>query len=321
MNFLRQFWARNGFFWQVSKPWFLSGCTGLMLGIHSPLMVLAAAGWPEQEPAIELRGDGQIPSAFSKKLKSHRLIIVGEMHGSNEIPAFVEKIAREMTEDGGNLLVGLEIFTRNEGKLCVSEGNEKQDALEAVPQFASPIQDGRGSQAMAFLIRQLSRMPNVNVFGFDPEMCSGTQDRETRMALRISQCMDKFRPKRTLILVGNIHAAKRTGLLSDASYRPMAVEIMNQENSGLAADDIYTIKVDFEKGETWSLVNGKPGRHNWENKQCAFVFDDRRCDSLFIAAKPGTGFDGILFMRRITMSRPYFSPNKRQQATETRSFN
>jgi len=61
--------------------------------------------------------DGSIsafPHEMLEILSRHRVIAVGEMHGSCEMPAFVSTLAEQLLKEGTSLSIALEIDIRNQ---------------------------------------------------------------------------------------------------------------------------------------------------------------------------------------------------------------
>lgn len=133
------------------------------------------------------------------------LLIYGELHGTNEIPAYfgdvVEKAARTQ-----RVHVGLEL-------------PGEQGAI-----WTDPFQSGRTSVAMRALIGRLHAL-GVDIFWFD----STEKDREGAMADNISRERARAPQDLYFVLVGNLHAKKIAGAPWDANIRWMSVRLAERE--------------------------------------------------------------------------------------------
>lgn len=128
-------------------------------------------------------------------------IFLGELHGSAEVPALVECLARRLADellDGRPLWVALEL---------------QPAALEESGTSWQPrLQDGRTSQAMLKLVRVLRSLQaqgRLTVTGFVPTAEPiGAADYEQALARELDRApADAF----VLALAGNVHARKSKG--------------------------------------------------------------------------------------------------------------
>src|SRR5258708_1877132 len=156
------------------------------------------------------------PTAGAKEvLAPGTLLLLGELHGTSEIPRFVGDLACEASLGKSGVQLGLEI-PRNEqlriDSFLASTGTpgDYQTLLEG--QFwRRPLQDGKSSRAMVELLDSIRRLKgsgaSINVFLFD--LATRAQDRDAEMAKNILAIRTQAPNDLFLILTGNAHAMKK----------------------------------------------------------------------------------------------------------------
>ena len=132
-------------------------------------------------------------------------LVLGEMHGSNEIPQyFLEMVRREARR--GSVTVGLEI-SPSSGRMDCRSGNSRP-----LPQsWTRAAQDGRSSRAMRELLCALQLHHRVRIVFLDDEERGADFDR--RAAARFRQVLTAGRGV-GMILTGNFHARNDAGSLA-----------------------------------------------------------------------------------------------------------
>src|SRR5262249_48244590 len=148
------------------------------------------------------------PAGLAPLVAPRAFTIFGEIHGSEEIPAFVGLATCHAAAVGGEVVLALEIenqYQRDVDAYVASDGGPPaRAALLAVNHWES--QAGRASGAMLALIdraRELRR--NVRVFLFD----DGNPDGEARdrgMAAALAALVEASPDATVLVLTGNLHA-------------------------------------------------------------------------------------------------------------------
>lgn len=191
--------------------------------------------------------------ALADRMDTHRVLLIGEIHGTVEAPAHVAALAQCVVAAGHVLRVGLEIPRDEQARIdqyLQSAGiGEDRSALLAGDFWQREYQDGRSSTAMYALIeslRQLALKADVAVLAFDqPSYARGDDsEREAAMAARLEPALRAVADARWLVLAGNLHTRVSAGAPWDAeheflgyrlrSYEPYAVEFL-----GLAGS-VYT---------------------------------------------------------------------------------
>lgn len=199
--------------------------------------------------------DGEL-AALSERLQAHRVMLIGEIHGTEEAPAQVAALARCLVESGQAVRVGLEIPRDEQARIDTymhSAGiADDRQALLAGSFWQREYQDGRSSEAMYGLIeslRQLALKADVAVHAFDqPSYAQGEDDaREAAMAANLEPALRESPQARWLVLAGNLHTRVSAGAPWDAqyqflgyrlrSYQPYAVEFLGLSGSVYTCTD------------------------------------------------------------------------------------
>jgi hypothetical protein len=164
-------------------------------------------------------------SGFDRVLRA-RGVFVGDMHGTNEAPAFVRALICHALRSGRPVLLALEYPSDQQRFLeefLHGRAANPQRALLASPFWSRPSQDGRTSRAMLRLLvwirGQIAMRARIRVVAFDwqsPRGLSGTAGfnaRDGAMAARLRQKLALLTPKEfPIIFTGNVHARKTRGL-------------------------------------------------------------------------------------------------------------
>ena len=150
-----------------------------------------------------------------------RYVVVGEMHGTTETPAaFADLVCA--ARDKGPVTVALEFSEGMQPMLdafMAAESNEAARAiLAAYPHGPFVHHDGRGSVAMLDLLLRLRAMqretPSLKVVAFAPDSprVQGFNQSyyDLDMGHRLATAARKAPDSRMLVLVGNIHAQRKT---------------------------------------------------------------------------------------------------------------
>ena len=116
-------------------------------------------------------------------------VVVGEVHGTREIPRAFDQLARTATCE---LIVGLEL-PRDEPLTSFT-----------TPFWTRDVQDGRSSEAMAELIESLQAR-GVRIIAFDVDG-SETVERDEAMSEPLIAARREHPRAALLVLAGNLHA-------------------------------------------------------------------------------------------------------------------
>ncbi|MBK9654238.1 MAG: ChaN family lipoprotein [Rhodanobacteraceae bacterium] len=185
------------------------------------------------------------------KASAHRVLLVGEVHGTSETPARVAELAAAMASEERPLIVGVEIWRTEQERIdrfiaSAGTAEDRQQLLDG-PFWQRSYQDGRSSVAMADLLQSLRALAlkapvRVLAFDLDPKDKPGTDaERDAQMAEALRTVLNQQPEVRALVLAGNFHTRIQEGAPWDpdhrfmgfllSEFRPYSIEIMGVSGS------------------------------------------------------------------------------------------
>jgi hypothetical protein len=183
-------------------------------------------------------------------------IWVGEMHGTNEMPALFADMVCAAGADGHPVVVVIErmadeevfwrIFLDSEG------GDQAKGTLLLGRQWSNQPQDGRGSAAMLDLadhLRRLNQAGRPIDIDFADRLFDPEKPRDAQMAQTVLAVRAKHPDARILVFSGNLHAMKAPppGFQTAASLLP--------------TQEIISVNILSETGKIWADIDGVVGEH------------------------------------------------------------
>jgi hypothetical protein len=267
----------------------------LSCGGRSPASTTAAS--PPAAPVPAARA--LLPDRFAP----HGAIVIGDVHGTREIPVFVGRIVTELTAREP-VVLGLEIPSAElpslDGFLASDGGPAAREAALRDPWWHGAHQDGRRSVAMFELIDTVRRLrargARIDVVCFD-ESAPGAESRDEAMASKLIAARTAHRDAALVVYVGNYHA-RRAELRSRPGYAWMA---MHMAKAGVA---FMTIDARYGEGSAWTC-NGRSaadcGAHYTAGYEVAGP-------GIRLEASPDGGYDGWFGVGSVSASPPAALP-------------
>jgi len=242
------------------------------------------------------------PSAIEipSKLVPVRIVIFGEIHGTNEAPKFVARYLCSLLQVKDRIVLGLEIPATDQQAITTyldSGGDaESQKLLLANRHWQAETPDGRSSAAMFELIEQARRLrssgKNISILAFDAWPKDRTRD--LAMGENIRTAVLTSPDASFVILVGNLHAMNERGKRGKPDFEPMAFSLRD-----LAP---VSLNIDYSSGTAWSCRALKTcGEVSVPGMPTLFprsVGISLRKPLLF------SGFDGEYFVGQVSASPP-----------------
>jgi hypothetical protein len=204
---------------------------------------------------------GAVPG-LDPLLRVRDVVLVGEMHGTVESPAFVGRAVCVALAGGRPVTVGLEIPIEEDARirayLASSGSASDRDALLAGAFWQAPFQDGRRSRAMLALLEDLRRTLRaggpVHLLLLDSTAFRGGSERDRAMAGRLRDAIAGAPHDLFLVLTGNLHTRLRQGVSWDPSYEPMGLVLTR-----LAPKlPIAALDVAYTGGSAWICETPQP---------------------------------------------------------------
>ena len=195
-----------------------------------------------------------------KKTEKAKLILIGEMHGTREVPELVTEMAKRLVKPDAAqpLVIALEYPQTQAADLkAYVDSDGSADARKRLldTQFWSrAAQDGRSSHAMLSLIDAL-RMEarkgrKITLAAFDQNAGQENSDvsRDKSMADNLRAIVQENPAARVIALTGNYQARQVDGASWDPKYRFMG---------GYLKDLVpYSVSVDALRGSYWRCSSG-----------------------------------------------------------------
>lgn len=261
----------------------------------------------KQEPGSGSIECGMPIIGLSGRARKGQVMLLGELHGTREVPRFVALGTCQVASRGIPVTVGLEMPVENQERVrrfIASAGTEQDHALLMESSFwRSPYPDGRSSEAVAQLLGQLrwlrSQGLDVEVFVFDHPELQG-EAREAAMARSVLSQVEAGPERFFLIATGNIHPRTRPGVPWDLGYRPMGYMLARKLPSLLSLD------VAFDSGTAWicsvdeTLECGERATKGQDNGDRYFVS--------FFEQPSEAGFHGVFYVGAVSASPPAVRP-------------
>jgi len=266
----------------------------LLLFVSSAFLTVSGQNFASylQNNAVRIDNPDRLSDSVYHLLSPYKIIMIGEMHGSNEPAQFVTSLANLLTNMGDSVQVGLEIPS---GQMEQFLSSFTENSIYQSYFFSnSPYQDGRQSYAWAGLISSLNNNPKVHLFFFDINKEEGTP-RDSMMFLKIKNQFKQHPNWKMITLSGNFHNRIAEG--SMAFYLKHDMEI-DQSSNICTLNHNYlsgTCRANFGNG----LEEKKIGRAE-SVYDTALGIDTYLILTSFLPAYPYTGF---YYTRTITAAK------------------
>jgi erythromycin esterase-like protein len=274
----------------MRKGWLLPGMiAALCAACAKPAPQAPAAEHAAMDPALSL---------LAQAVATHRLALLGELHGTRETPALAGDLVAHYAKRGP-VILALEIDHGQQPVLArylASDGGADARAqMLAGSHWRDAMHDGRDSAAMFQLVERVRVLRKggapVGVLAFDPSL----RDMDARNAgmARILRRAAALAPRaRLVVLTGNVHAMTHPQEMFLDGRRITLV------TAGRALADLAPVSIDIRgaSGEFWAC-----------RQSCAKqpVASPRTLPAPSLERNaPGSGWDYTLVLPRLTASPP-----------------
>jgi hypothetical protein len=179
---------------------------------------LFSQSWKEYiaQNALPVGKNLEPDSSLYHSFKDYRLIMMGEMHGTQEPAKMVEQLARLILHSEDSVSIGLEI---PEKELVSFLQNPSERTLKESHFFSKPNEDGRNGRAWFELVSYCMNDPRIRVFFFDNAVSSDVP-RDSIMYLEVKKQAALHPQNKILTISGNLHnqLIARNGSKTMGSY-------------------------------------------------------------------------------------------------------
>jgi erythromycin esterase-like protein len=236
---------------------------GSLAAVAAALLVVAGMHAARAQEADDVaRTAVEAAKLIGTNVAGQRFVMLGEIHGTAEIPAIAGELAARWTSGAHRqpLLLGLEVTSADQARVdryLASKGGagDRADLLDGA-HWTEPMHDGRDSLAMAALIERMRALraggADVSVALFD---APGGGERDARMAASLRSAIAAHPGARVLVLTGNVHAmtGPPPAMFNDGKpYTPPTTMARH-----LA--DLHPVSINFGalQGDAWTCWAGK----------------------------------------------------------------
>ncbi len=155
--------------------------------------------------AVKVENPYLLSDSVYNLLSPFQILMIGEMHGTNESAQFVIGLTNLLTGKGDSVSVGLEIPSEKTTNYISSHTDSS--IYQSHFFYDLPILDGRQSFAWASIISHLKNNPKVQLFFFDRNEGDGKiYERDSIMYLKIKNQIQLHPKWKKVTLSGNAHA-------------------------------------------------------------------------------------------------------------------
>jgi len=157
-----------------------------------------------KENAVKIDNSDSLNKQVYDVLSGYRLIMIGEMHGTNEPVKFATNLAELFASKGDSVQFGFEIPSDQMKTFLILQTDSSVFRSEF---FVNPSFDGKASVAWAKAIILLSKNPRIKVFFYDLNK-DETSDNEKRDSLMYGKIRSKIKEHlswKTITIGGNVH--------------------------------------------------------------------------------------------------------------------
>ena len=219
------------------------------------------------------------------KIKKYKLIMIGEIHGTNEPVNFLLGVVDLLTRNGDSVQVGFEI-PNIELEQFLNHRNDS--ALLCSDFFRFPSGDGRASLAWYQAISTINKNRKANLFFFENYPVNYV-NADSVMFTEVKKQMISNSNYKTILICGGGHIR----LASNEGKETLGSYLKSDKQLSLY-DDILSIDHEFQEGETlWNKFNKQVTIFTKSNLEKYLYIPTDKMDSYF---------NGILFTRFITKS-------------------
>ena len=183
-------------------------------------------------------------------LPSEGIIIIGEIHGTKEIPKIfthiIEALAKKI-----NFTVCVEVPKENQPYFNIFLDRNEERYLRSAPFFKKDLEtDGRNSKEFFLMLKGIGKTnkewkKHIHIQCIDTNNWDSQDQREEELAKNILQTNQN---EIILVLVGSVHAAKKPFSIHGTRIEPMAYKLITSHKK-----KVFSLMILPEKGEYFNL--------------------------------------------------------------------
>lgn len=238
-------------------------------------------------------------------LPSNSVIVFGELHGTNEIPAFFGDQVEALLAANHRVHVGLEMTISDQDDLRTAmrlPEEKRHSALLELEQWRNGT-DGRNSLAMAKMLTRIGELQSrfddrLSLFAYDvsADWRGKSNDRDQFMAGVIGKRRARLNDEDyLLVLSGNAHAFGVPGAPWDPDFRSMTVRLKESH-------PVVTLRNLQSGGEAWICTPecGARSISGVDQKRSRGIY----LEPLDLNWSDQPVYDGVFFVGELSASEP-----------------
>jgi hypothetical protein len=247
------------------------------------------------------------PPSLKTLLTPGAILVFGEWHGTNEIPAFFQSAICAASSENQAVRVGLEMPVDEKSHVeAFVAGVEAEKQLLASAFWTDEFQDGRRSQAMLEVLKEVRRLRSlgrrivIEPFDVPAAQRSTPQARDDFMASTLKEVLSAPSETISLMLMGNGHARTIPGAPWSKDYRWTASQLRG------AGVKFVSLKDKTAGGTAWSCPDVDPSHCGAQRVSD----DDGRALEVELTPIAEGGFDGSYGVGKVSASAPAAFPER-----------
>ena len=249
------------------------------------------------QSALEIRRPDSLSDELYNALHPYKLIMIGEMHGTEEPAAFVKGLA-ELFAKHDSVIVGFEIPS-DEMKAYSKMKNER--SVYNSDFFKHGSTDGRANDAWARCIASFCKNQRIQPFFFDVnpgESKKNNDDRDSLMYLKIKEELKKHPSAICVTLSGNIH-----NMLIAYKGESKTARYLINDNELNISDKMCSINHNFKSGTMLNNMGKGLMLNKVENTTSLYSKYAKYPNYLFLFSSSQYAYNGVFFTRSVTAAK------------------
>ncbi|MCX6185397.1 MAG: hypothetical protein NTU43_00170 [Bacteroidetes bacterium] len=240
--------------------------------------------------AVKIEPLDSLNSQVFNLLSKYQVIMIGEMHGTNESANLVLGLSKLFTKLDDSVQVGFEIPSK---QMLTFIKQHTDSSILYSDFFARPSGDGRASNAWYNVISNINNNHKASIFFFDTNLSYG-DNRDSLMYLNIKSKLIEHPNWKTITISGNVHNGRLP-----FNNKNTAASFLVQDTDLNITDKLCSLNHEFESGSTlWNdfmPINSVFSKVNFDNY--LFLYSNNKSNN----------YNGIYFTRRLTKSESVIS--------------
>jgi uncharacterized iron-regulated protein len=233
---------------------------------------------------------------------SRQVIVLGEIHGTNESPRFAENLVCHLLKAKNRVVLALEISNAYQSQIADAMNQTSEAAAVAqlgkMPFWRPSMQDGKRSIGYMSLLRSAWRWkqqnPEFQVMAVDLPSSNVPVAREEYIAAKLNEAVRD--PRMTVVaLLGNLHSQRAKGTPWNIDFVP-AVSLVTKL-------DLVSLKMGYSSGTAWVCTRAGCGATSVSNTPPSGKVQTPR----ITLSTRDPNFDGVYFLGEVTASAPFIS--------------